>query len=117
MIKVTPSELYASELYVNEKMCQCSFIYGSHFALTLDGHRVDSPQVEVDKMTQGEKRKPGRKPSELKLVTTTVRIEPRQRDALRRAALERARGKAEGRPDYSSIVRELLDRWIARGGK
>lgn len=50
-------------------------------------------------------------------TVTTLRLTRRQASALRRAALDRSEAKGHGKPDASAIVRELVDEWIAGGGK
>lgn len=49
-------------------------------------------------------------------AVTTFRLTRRQWDALRDAALARAKAHGRGKPDASAIVRELVDRWIISGG-
>jgi hypothetical protein len=76
--------------------------------------QAKAKSVQRAKTTPGEE---GRK-----YVTTTVRLFPRQWDALRRAAMQRALDAKGGdedprKPDASKIVRELLDDWIAKGAK
>ena len=47
----------------------------------------------------------------VRLKTVSVRMEPKQWEALRREALQRA-VKQGGRVDASAIVRELVTRWM-----
>ena len=69
-------------------------------------------------------RKPRERAVEAKpeMMVTTVRLRVEQWNALRDAAAARARDAEGGRAsprkaDASAILRELVDRWIAKGAK
>jgi hypothetical protein len=52
-----------------------------------------------------------------KTVKVQYVLEDRHVDALRAAAAKRAMERRSGRLDASEILREILDAWMAKGGK
>jgi hypothetical protein len=55
--------------------------------------------------------------SRAKMVKAQYVLEPRQVHALRDEALRRAGERHSSRLDASEVLREVVDAWIARGGK
>ena len=50
-------------------------------------------------------------------VKAQYTLEERQVTALRSESLRRAAERPRGRPDASEVLREIIDAWIAKGGK
>lgn len=52
-----------------------------------------------------------------RFAVTTFRIRPDQMHALRLAALDLAAQRGAGKADASEVLRQILDEWMARGGR
>ncbi len=51
------------------------------------------------------------------LLQVTVTLAPEHLAALRREAFRRAAEAGHGKPDASTVLRELLDAWLAKAAK